>query len=488
MRLRRSSSAAARRRSLGALRELVVSRGGVLLARQYVNTVTKVRVECGAGHRFAMTPDHLKAGRWCSRCAREARHRRRLGELEEAVRERGGRILSAYHNASTHVRFECARRHRFRSIPRLVENGTWCRICANEARIATQQAEALERLRQCVDAYGGRVLSPWNGSKGTMLFECGLGHRFRRDPEAIRAGQWCSICRGTRRTIEQAHELARARGGSCLSRRYHNPQRPLRWRCAARHEWSVTLDTIRAGRWCPRCHGLPRGDLEQMDRLATERGGELLSTVYRDANAKLRWRCSKGHEWSAKPADVVKGSWCHACAKAKGGHPRLTLEDMRRTAAERGGECLSEVYLNNKQRLRWRCARGHEWSAFGNRVRQGSWCPECKHTVRGTLGSMEALALDRGGRCLSRSWNDHRRPLRFRCAAGHTFCLPSSAVRTGLWCPTCAEGDQSAHTRAGAAAPKKAAQSAAGRGSPTTSQARRARPSRSSGHRRTVPS
>jgi hypothetical protein len=436
---------------LARLREIVHARGGELLSRRYVNTTTRVRVRCSAGHRWAMTPDHLKEGRWCSRCAKEARHRARLRELEQAVAERGGRIMSRYRNATTHVQLQCAAGHRFRTLPTLVMQGSWCRVCTNEARVARQRDAAVDRLQEVVAEFGGRMLSAWAGARGPLRFECEHGHRFWREPHAVRQGNWCSVCRGTRRTIEDARDLADEHDGHCLSSVYRGPQAHLRWRCAAGHEWDAPFDAIMAGRWCPHCNGLPRGDLDQMRSLAVERGGQLLSTRYGGASIKLRWRCAEGHTWLARPADVVKGSWCHACGKAKGGRRKLTLDDMRHTAAERGGQCLSEVYVNNKQRLRWRCARGHQWLAFGNRVRQGAWCPECKYAVRGTLGRMQALAVERGGRCLSRTWNDHRRPLRFRCAEGHTFCLLASAIRTGVWCPRCAAGPASmpAHARVG---------------------------------------
>lgn len=424
---------------LEQLRELVEGRGGRLLSTSYVDTRTKVRIECSVGHRWAETPEHVAEGRWCSRCSAQARRQRALEALEDVVRARGGKILSKYRNANTHVRFACVHGHTWRTQPIVVlRRRAWCPTCADAARIAQQRADALARLQQIVDEHGGRILSPWVGSRAPLLFECARGHTCWRQPAAIRAGEWCSVCRGTRLCIEQAHDVARERGGRCLSAAYRGGTRPLRWRCAAGHEWSTVLVNILDGGWCPSCRGLPPGDIEQMRLLATERGGELLSIRYQNANIRLRWRCAAGHEWLAKPADVTKGSWCHTCAKAKGGRPRLTLQEMQHTAAERGGQCLSDVYVNNKQRLLWRCARGHEWLASGNRVRQGSWCPRCKYSVRGTLGGMEALALERGGRCLSRSWNDHRKPLRFRCVHGHVFELIGSAVRTGVWCPRCA--------------------------------------------------
>jgi hypothetical protein len=74
---------------------------------------------------------------------------------------------------------------------------------------------------------------------------------------------------------------------------------------------------------------------------------------------------------------------------------------------------------------------------FPNRVRQGTWCPACAHSVLGTVEGMRALAAGRGGRCLTRSWNNHQLPLLFDCARGHRFQAHRAAVVTGVWCPRC---------------------------------------------------
>ncbi|MBI3744862.1 MAG: hypothetical protein HY261_11345 [Chloroflexi bacterium] len=70
-------------------------------------------------------------------------------------------------------------------------------------------------------------------------------------------GSWCRICAkgGRRLGIEQMRELARSRGGRCLSTVYHNSLTPLRWQCAEGHEWLATAGNVhkRRGTWCPFC-------------------------------------------------------------------------------------------------------------------------------------------------------------------------------------------------------------------------------------------
>lgn len=113
--------------------------------------------------------------------------------------------------------------------------------------------------------------------------------------------------------------------------------------------------------------------IADMHALAARKGGHCLSSEYVNDRTKLRWRCAEGHEWETKPNHIQQGSWCPDC----GGVRRRTIEEMRALAAERGGRCLATKYVNDPTNLRWRCAEGHEWDASPSNVKKGTWCPEC---------------------------------------------------------------------------------------------------------------
>lgn len=57
----------------------------------------------------------------------------------------------------------------------------------------------------------------------------------------------------------------------------------------------------------------------------------------------------------------------------------LDIEDMKKAAAFRGGECLSETMVKGDlfTPLKWKCAHGHEFEMTPNLVLKGGhWCPE----------------------------------------------------------------------------------------------------------------
>lgn len=55
----------------------------------------------------------------------------------------------------------------------------------------------------------------------------------------------------------------------------------------------------------------------------------------------------------------------------------LTLDDLKKAAEFRGGECLAEEIVDMYTPIKWRCAHGHEFMMSPNLVlRGGHWCPE----------------------------------------------------------------------------------------------------------------
>lgn len=55
--------------------------------------------------------------------------------------------------------------------------------------------------------------------------------------------------------------------------------------------------------------------IEAMQQVARERGGRCLSTEYLGKQVRLSWECHRGHVWDSPPSSVVnKGRWCPNCA------------------------------------------------------------------------------------------------------------------------------------------------------------------------------
>ena len=110
--------------------------------------------------------------------------------------------------------------------------------------------------------------------------------------------------------------------------------------------------------------------------VAINKGGDCISNEYINGSSHLRWKCAKGHEWNATIESVKNRD--SWCPICAGRN--RTIEDMQNLAQKRNGNCLSDSYKDAHSKLVWNCSKGHIWNAtFANVKYQGSWCPFCQN-------------------------------------------------------------------------------------------------------------
>ena len=355
-------------------------------------------------------------------------------------KRRGECVSTSYVNLRTPLLWQCALGHRWSAVPASIRNGSRCPDCAGVRR------RTLELMQQIATSRGGICLSESYRNNATKLeWRCSAGHRWNATPLHIRRGHWCPFCaKCARLTLDVFQRIALQKGGHCLSREYLNSSSVLRWRCGDGHEWLARPSSVRAGTWCPFCARNQRLNLGEMQEIAKQRGGRCLSIRYENGHTALLWECRRGHHWGASPANVKsgtrrRGTWCPKCYnyrrhfRAKGG-----IEEMRTLAIARGGVCMSSEYISSKAKLIWRCAQGHRWQALATSVVQGTWCPLCARNQRLGLSQLQDIASSRGGACLSEEYLNERTALSWRCSYGHRWKATPSKVKRGSWCPLCA--------------------------------------------------
>jgi len=186
-------------------------------------------------------------------------------------------------------------------------------------------------------------------------------------------------------------ELAKSRGGACLSVVYLGAHTPLKWQCKEGHTWDAAPNEIKHGTWCATCNHVKELTIEDMYLLAEEREGKCLSTVYVNSGTKLKWLCKNGHDWNATPENIkYNHSWCPHCSylARRGPNPKLqgraapnksNIDEMRKLAESNEGGCLSDKYVDMHFKLEWQCKNGHVWLTSPTCVKQGHWCPYCRH-------------------------------------------------------------------------------------------------------------
>jgi len=362
--------------SIQDMQEVALEKGGKCLSSSYVDCSTKLKWQCEKGHRWKSTPTDVNRGRWCKNCAcKESAKKRKLTieEMKIIASSRGGKCLSqTYIDAITKLEWQCRKGHIWEATPAKIKSETWCKICGRENAFASRRL-SIDLMHKIAAKKGGKCLSKkYINSKTRLKWQCEQGHIWQATPDSIKNGSWCQSWRAHKalQTMEAICAKATKRGMKCLSKKYINSKTPLKWQCEHGHIWQANPSGVRSY-LCLECTA--NNNLEEMNLLAHKRRGKCLSTRYRGTAGKLMWQCANGHQWEAKPTHIKDGHWCSECS----GNKRLSIEDMKKLAASRGGKCLSTTYINAFTELRWQCANGHQWEALPLSIRKDHWCGTC---------------------------------------------------------------------------------------------------------------
>lgn len=300
--------------------------GGKSLAREYKNMHAPVPWMCKKGHTWDAPFEYIVSGCWCPQCYRDEKRRGWLERTYAFVQKRGGKILSGEPQRSADkIKVRCTRKHEFISSAHKMKDGYWCPQCA----IEQVQERALMRLQN----------------------------------------------------------IAKKRGGKCLTKKYPGSSGMTKWQCAKGHTWSFRAHSITFS-WCPHCSQEAEHEkrLKSYREYAKKKGGICLSSKFKNGDDKLWWECIKGHQWLSAPHSMLSsGSWCPTCGaeQRRISRRRHTIAAIQKEARKRGGKLLSKVYTSTEQKLHWECAKKHRWYAQWNAVHySGTWCLQCYRARR----------------------------------------------------------------------------------------------------------
>ena len=184
--------------------------------------------------------------------------------------------------------------------------------------------------------------------------------------------------------------------------------------------------------------------IEDAKLLATQRGGECLSTEYVNVKTKMKWKCKEGHKWDACYNNIQQGKWCPYCKGGSNTLKLITINMCQQLAKQKGGICLSTQYINATTKMKWKCKENHEWDRCYNAVQQGAWCRKCadqdnskRQILKNGLNIAINLAESNGGRCLSTEYINNRTKMKWECEKGHQWYISYNAIQRGSWCLRC---------------------------------------------------
>lgn len=115
----------------------------------------------------------------------------------------------------------------------------------------------------------------------------------------------------------------------------------------------------------------------RLKNYVSDRGGRIANGMPRSMEQDVVIVCDKRHRWATRASKVISDqTWCPDCAVDR---QRLGIDRAHAIARERGGTCLSESYQNVHTKMPWRCKKGHRFEQTVNEITQkGQWCPVCR--------------------------------------------------------------------------------------------------------------
>ncbi len=223
-----------------------LSKKGVTLLDEYVNSQTKARFKCEkCGHVWETTPNAVMSRTGCSVCA--GNHPLTKEEINSRIQGRGITLVGEYHGAHASTLFECAEGHSWLARPNNILHGKNCPHCARQFPLDKETVN--ERI-----AYRGIVmLGDYTNNATKALFQCSEGHTWEASPGNILAGTGCPECAGNQPHTKETVNARIADRGIRMIDEYVNNHSKATFECEECHTWVTSPAGVLSGTGCPTC-------------------------------------------------------------------------------------------------------------------------------------------------------------------------------------------------------------------------------------------
>ena len=318
------------------------------------------------------------------------------GELEDKTSIDISNVTKA---SGKKAKWKCSNGHEwFARIADRTSKKSGCPYCCDRAKVSLSEENSLKAWCLNNGAFGKQLMSEWTG-----------------EVEG--------------KTNINLDEVTKASG------------KQAKWRCSKGHEWFARIDdrtSVKTG--CPYCFGrlaseennlrnwcLSKGEFGKQLMLEwtgiDENGNNIaINDVTQASTKKVKWRCSKGHEWITEIISRTRGKGCPYCASklvseenslkawclANGEFGKQLMSEWTGVIDKNENVSIDEVPFGSDKRAKWKCSKGHEWFvAIKIRTHNKARCPFCEQEIHGEKAAKAMLSEDNSLKtwCLSNgSW------------------------------------------------------------------------------------
>ncbi len=440
------------------MQKLANEKGGKCLSKEYINADTPLEWECEKGHKWKTKPSNIvgrynKKGAWCHYCSG---FKGLSSSAYEFAKKNNGNIISKkYKNSKSIIKWQCSKGHTWKSsLTSMKQRKNFCLTCAGIKTKPNNYQFSINHLKQVAKKNKGLLLTKkYYGVTANYKWQCSKGHKFFARADSIKRGQWCRKCAedSKRSSIEKMNQMAKKRGGKCLSKRYVSAHKPLKWECKNGHQWYAAAANIRGNstlrpEWCPYCSNtflseeICRTIFEQIfdnkflkkrpTWLVNSDGNRMELDGYCE-NLKLAFEYQGKQHFnlssfitSQKDLDKRQKDDRRKKYLCKKNKVQLIVINYR--------DNLDNLPNIIKERLN-KNSKIYKKANFNKKIKLvKSW------HIKDRIDEMHKIAQSRGGKCLSESYINNSTKLKWQCSKGHVwFAVPFSIKNNGTWCKIC---------------------------------------------------
>jgi hypothetical protein len=332
---------------------------------EYKSVREKMSFICEKGHRHKIAWETLGRGAGLNGCYFVSQE-----VVEEAFAKINWVLRSKYTHSMTPLDYTCHRGHEGSIKWHDFVGGSRCQDCYKEDCRLSQEYVT----QQFVEKRGWTVTGKYINSGVPIEFICDQGHSHQICWDAFVAGTGCGACKPRRVLEQKSVEKEFAKENWIVSSEYTTSDKNLQVICDKGHHIEITFHAFSKGTRCGVCY-LERHKPKQEDinKVADLKGLKLLSP-YVDAQTKMKFTCSKGHQGEILWNKLSMGRGCGECYKES----LVTDEDVLTNIRARNWKLRSPFVPGEK--IKFTCENGHNHSITWANLKNNVGCGRCRST------------------------------------------------------------------------------------------------------------
>jgi very-short-patch-repair endonuclease len=167
---------------------------------------------------------------------------------------------------------------------------------------------------------------------------------------------------------------------------------------------------------------------------------KLISTEYINSSLKLLSICPNGHEYNVSYNKFQQGKRCPKCS----GNKKYEYNEVEDIFKINNCELLSKEYINNRQKLKYKCSCGNISEISLDCFLRGERCNICGHIKtaekqKHSFDYVKSRFENNNYQLLSNEYNNYHELLDCICPKGHLIKKSLSSLDFGYDCYICAD-------------------------------------------------